>query len=898
MKLASGLNSSFRILFLLGSLLTFSEASSQEDFDLDGIHTIAKDSTEEYRNFTLRTNSSVLNIEGTLVVRGDLTMEGNWSEFNMGTDARVIIFGDFITKNQVSIEVSGYLIVHGGFIKGGSENTGDLDVDNGNIYIHGQVDNWGDQFSTCSEYRGGTGAIETETCDYGTEEEYINNHDQFPDDLVDLVNCYDLSDIADQEVCEGQSATFSVASFSDVTYEWQEKIGDADWNKVGSASNTLNLPTVSIADDGKLYRVIVRSTDMNTSGCKISISRKVSLQVNPEGVWIGAADSNWNNPSNWSCNSLPTLTTNVTVAGNLANYPIISSGSNAFAKDLNIEAGASVIVDNNWIRISGNLVNQGLMDAGTGGVSFEGTTAQIISAGAFEEEIQNLNISNPGGVTNQTSISILNSLKVEEGVFQTGNLLLLVSNEFGTAYIDGSGAGEISGTVDIQRYLSNAYGYKYFSTPFSNSLVGDIIPFFDLIDPISGFPHLYEYLEDRKDAVGNDLTGWQKYLDPAAPIEPGKGYAVNTSGKVKALTLEISGNVNNGPVEVNLQNNNGTYSNGFNLVGNPYPSPVDWNSVALTGIDNAIYFFTAGVDNRYTGTYTSYVNGVSTDGRSSSIIPLMQGFFVRVSDPEDGRYPSTGSLKFTNSSRAGNQEKQDSYRANDDIKTPQIKLTVAFKGEKDSDATVIYFNNGSTQEFEKDLDAQKILNTAVDVPSFYNLTNKNERLAINAISSLSSGSMEIPLGISAERSGEMILTLFENLNFLPSLHIYLRDNKKKVLVDLNENPVYSFSAPKGENNSRFMLLLSTEKLSPGEMALATQDFSVYSTHEEILVKLNLLNNAKGKVILSNMSGQVLQSKTGYGKEELRFSGIKAPGVYLVSLEVENERATKKILHKK
>ena len=30
---------------------------------------------------------------------------------------------------------------------------------------------------------------------------------------------------------------------------------------------------------------------------------------------------------------------------------------------------------------------------------------------------------------------------------------------------------------------------------------------------------------------------------------------------------------------------------------------------------------------------------------------------------------------------------------------------------------------------------------------------------------------------------------------------------------------------------------------------------------------------KGQVILSNMSGQVLQSKQGSGKEEIRFSGI-------------------------
>ena len=72
----------------------------------------------------------------------------------------------------------------------------------------------------------------------------------------------------------------------------------------------------------------------------------------------------------------------------------------------------------------------------------------------------------------------------------------------------------------MQRYLSNAFGYKYFSTPFQNSTVDDLSPFFELTDPETGFPHLYEYLENRTDSEGNDLTGWQKYLDLAAPLKP------------------------------------------------------------------------------------------------------------------------------------------------------------------------------------------------------------------------------------------------------------------------------------------------------------------------------------------------------------------------------------------
>ena len=55
----------------------------------------------------------------------------------------------------------------------------------------------------------------------------------------------------------------------------------------------------------------------------------------------------------------------------------------------------------------------------------------------------------------------------------------------------------------------------------------------------------------------------------------------------------------------------------MNLVGNPYPSAIDWDASSgwtKTNIDNAIYFFKASGTDQYGGTYSSYVNGVSSDG--------------------------------------------------------------------------------------------------------------------------------------------------------------------------------------------------------------------------------------------------------------------------------------------
>jgi hypothetical protein len=789
----------FPVLMLIGNASL--AQTTYPDLNLGNqSYTIPAGTKQEYQNVYLNHNSSVLTVNGTLIVHGNLDMVGNNSQFIMGPDAIVIIYGDFLSSNSVTITAQSYLIIYGDFINKTPSNKAELNIEGGNIYIFGTVDNWGENFTTCEEYQGDTQEINQEQCDYGTGEHFDDNSQDFPDDVKELIPCID-------------------------NYEW-----------------------------------------------------------------TGAADTNWNNTANWSCNSLPTLSINVVIPSDLANYPVVNNGE-ALARNLTIETGAQITVNNNWLRIAGNLTNSGNLNTQNGNVSFQGSSAQTIPAGAFAgNRILNLRVNNAAGVNSLATIEIINSLEVAAGTFTTGNDLTLISNASGTAFIDGSGSGEISGTIKMQRYLDNGFGYKYFSSPFSTSTVADFLGFMELSEGTTGFPHFYEYVEGRKDTNENDLTGWQVYTEPANSLSIGRGYALNISGIIDPVTIELSGQVNNGDINIALENNDGLYTKGFNLVGNPYPSPMDWDQVVptLVGIDDAIYFFKAGSEDRYTGTYTSYVNNVSTG--VTSIIPSMQGFFVRVSEP------GTASLNFTNAARTGNQISQDFYKTKNSRVKPQIKLTAGFITEKASDVAVIYFQSGATSGFEKDLDALKLLNTAAEVPSLYSLTKQQEKLSINAISS--AGHQEIPLGINTGKSGKMFIQLAGVENIFPSAYIYLKDQKKKLVHNFSEEPVYSFTSQKGENNNRFSLILSSEKLSEDQLRASTAYFSVHAAEGEILVKLNLSENTSGNVILSNISGQVLQKRSGKEKEEIKFSGITAPGVYLIILEYENERHTKKILIKK
>jgi hypothetical protein len=838
--------------------LTWSPAGNPTpDNNVDLRHTVTiQEGSVVHINDLVITNNGKITVNGTLILNGSLSMENNGSEFSMGPNAVVIIYGDFIAANKVDVDLSSYLIIHGDFIKTGADKQGNFNVNDGNIFIFGEVSGW-ENFGNCNdgETYDGTTPEETGTCDYGDETDYEDNYENFPEEIKELENCLATDVVENQTVCEGESATFSITEMDNVTYQWQIKDDNGSWQNAESTTSFFTINNTNFAISGTQVRVVLRPTDLN---CRIAISNTATLTVNqnlgaigsisgpseicadtnelsyslPEadgalnyswtlppgwtilsggntniinvqvgnaassgtikaevrgscdvqvsllevqvqsiGTWTGTEDSNWNNPANWSCNTLPTLETNVVIQENIGsgNYPRVSGGSNALTKDLLIETGATFTITGNWLRISGNVQNNGVLEVISGNVSFEGTAAQTIPSGTFaDNRIENLQIDNASGVTSEGSLEITGILKIAAGNFQTGDSLTLISSAEKTALIDGSGLGEVIGTVNMQRYLDVAFGYKYFSTPFQNSVVGDFEPFLELSDATSGFPHVYRYEENRTLNDTAFATGWQAYDDPENILEVGEGYAFNFGANTDEKLVEISGEVNNGNFSRNLENNKGEYTKGFHLIGNPYPSPIDWDAIdgwQKTNIEDGIYFFTAG-ETQYTGTYTSYVNGVSsTNGNSSNIIPSMQGFFVKVTDPAEGASKVTGSLSISNKARVTDFDQQF-LKTREREEKPLLRLTAAYETAAKKDAMVLYFSANAGKDFNKEMDAHKIMNTDASVPNFYILSKDKINLSIKALAFPESGSQEkIPLGIKAGKAGKMQISLADLQKF-------------------------------------------------------------------------------------------------------------------------------------
>ena len=296
---------------------------------------------------------------------------------------------------------------------------------------------------------------------------------------------------------------------------------------------------------------------------------------------------------------------------------VLLSGSHTINSILTLTSGAFSIGANTLTfqnsntpiaRTSGTISATSSSNLSFGSSGNTGGNAFTLPAGTFTTApiINNLSVYRTNSLTLNEQMISLNGILLCNGPLNTNGNLTLLSTAGGTALIDGSGTGTISGNVTMQRYLPSGFGYKYFSSPFQASTVFE---FDDDMNLSASFPTFYGYDENRTS------SGWINYTDPAGVLNPMSGYAVNFGSGVAAKTVDVTGVVNNGYLSRTLYNHDSTYTKGFNLVGNPYPSPIDWNTGGWTktNIDNALYYFKAGGADEYSGTYSTYINGVSND---------------------------------------------------------------------------------------------------------------------------------------------------------------------------------------------------------------------------------------------------------------------------------------------
>lgn len=514
----------------------------------------------------------------------------------------------------------------------------------------------------------------------------------------------------------------------------------------------------------------------------------VLSQINAQQNIVSIKCGNWNDPTTWNTTSVPSASDNVFITGGYS----ITFNSLVNCNDLQIATGNSLVaIDASSLVINGNFCNSGIFQPGSGSFIFNGNSPQIISGNATSV-FYNLAIDNLTGLTLAANVNIKYLLSIHQGtLFTANNKLTLLSDSVMTASIDSliNGA-DVSGEISVQRYISSSVtGWRFLGSPVRTTLADWGNDFVTSGFPGSSYPNfnfcsIYSYDET---AAGTSVYGYEIPLSINDSIKKGAGYWC-WIGPTPGL-LEVSGipNKGNHTFSVSLTPDSGKNEDGWNMVSNPYPSSVDWDSQAWTktGIQNAIYIWDPTQDQ-----YSTYIDGVSING-GSNIISSSQAFWVQANQ-NSPVLSCSESVKIHN-----NQTYLKSAKTTNNI----LKLAVNGNGYKDE--TVIRLVGGASQSVSPSEDAIKLYSDNMLVPGISSIADSLQMVVNTLPLSISSHTVSIRVVVGV--SGTYTLTKDENFTFGKEYCVFLEDLTTGAKINVRSPFSYVFNINSADNSPRFIL---------------------------------------------------------------------------------------------
>ncbi len=461
--------------------------------------------------------------------------------------------------------------------------------------------------------------------------------------------------------------------------------------------------------------------------------------------------------------------------------------------------------------------------------------------------------------------------------------IVLQSDASGTgALIDNSGA-DIPGQAQL--YLSGN-AYHYIASPFQSASVDTfIITSWGAVNP-----NFYYY--DETNPNSDWMYGWKKPTE--ASMIPGKGYAHYFPGD---RTFELTGGYfNTGTVTMPVSHSShGGPSTSWNLIGNPYPSPIDANAFLTTNADSdplaglltgTIYFWdddqTQGEG--YTSSDYSTLNlaGAVSGGNGTvpnGFIGVGQAFFVSAN--------TNGNATFTNSMRTANQATFFKKQKIDSIRRLKLSITNA---KNEYNETLISFLSEATEGYDNLYDGKKIIGN----PDLALYTTLNEEAyAIQSFPEevlFSVSDYNVPLTLDAAYEGnyEFEAKLIEN--FEENIAIFLEDRQTGALINLRETPNYEFSTVSG-TEERFVIHFSTLTVSTKQLQADVSSISAFN--KTIKIHLNKTPTNAATLEVYDLSGKQLIKKDLY-QVKTEITTNLARGIYLVKVQYGNKIKTEKL----
>ncbi len=445
----------------------------------------------------------------------------------------------------------------------------------------------------------------------------------------------------------------------------------------------------------------------------------------------------------------------------------------------------------------------------------------------------------------------------------------LHSDVTGTATFVDNGGTISAGSSNVEQYLTSGRNW-YISSPVTGAK-SDVLSASEL-HPV----YLY-------DEVHGTSAPWPIITNTTTDLNVMQGYVTNpaTTGVVT-----FSGSLNTGSKSIDVTRTAGQTKAGFNLVGNPYPSYLNWDNATKTDLLTSIWYRTKTSGDVYTfDTYNS-TGGVSTSNgvkAVTNLIPPMQAFWVRV-DKSLGAI--TGTFAVNNTMRSHADNSSNGFKSKSSTESTQPLLRLEVSNGLTSDQALVYFNASASNSFDN-YDSPKMSNNIANIPEIYTLAG-NEQVVINGVNNLT----QLTLGFTTGQSGNFTIKASQFANFVSGTQIVLKDNVLNVEQDLTVADYNFYSEITNNNESRFTLLFKAPSVATGLNQNATSNVWISLNGNNQIVVNGA--NAESTVAVYNSVGQKLVSERITASTKA-LSTQFVPGVYMLTISNSGKTVTKKLI---
>lgn len=623
-----------------------------------------------------------------------------------------------------------------------------------------------------------------------------------------------------------------------------------------------------------------------------------------------------------------TMAGNVTVVGELAfgTGTNLVLGSNTLTLNgtlSNMAASRTFVANGNSTIViggSGALGSNLFFDQST-----PGTTNRIIDF-TYNRPSQTITLGN--------ALEVTGAVTPTAGTLATGGNLRLVSNALGDARI-GTGTGSyITGNVIVERFIpSRGRIWRFMSSPVSGSTVEDWRSEIYITGSGSGTtlgttnsngfdatsnntPSIFRYDETIS---GGQNNGWIAPTNTSAPLSPGQGFRVFIRGDrsdidrlsgsnttQNAVTINVINPVNTGDINMNPTfSSPGGPDDGWNLMGNPYPSAISWDAfhdASRTGIspdfsgtdyshlDPTIHILNPSIGAG--GQYASFnaLSNTTVNGLTNGIIPSGSAFWVKAvaSSP-------TMTMK---------EIYKTATPAPSMFKSGIQQFSVTIHRDNILEDEVVFKNEPLASVNVDAYDIVKLFGTGTQLTS---ITKNGSYLAANCMP-LSSTNDTIPLSIITNTSGNYVFQFKDAEALADSKPIHLIDYKTGNVVNVKSNPNYTFTIDANDastkGNERFVLIIGEINVTSTKEVLANQTATqvlLYPTQTNGLISLQNMKSLLGNTqitVLDIRGKEVMQQSIANwdanGTIQLDLAELKA-GSYFVKVVSEAYSQTLKCI---